>query len=92
MKFFFSLFQPEKLNVYKNDSDISWDYTLGEYRVALVFSLLFCYKTLSSLAVLLDFPIFFSLIFFLSCVSTSASQCSSHFFVVDEWEERNVID
>jgi hypothetical protein len=26
------LTQPEKLNVYKNDSDISWDYTLGEYK------------------------------------------------------------
>ncbi|XP_052873117.1 heterogeneous nuclear ribonucleoprotein L-like [Anopheles cruzii] len=23
--------QPEKLNVYKNDSDSSWDYTLGKY-------------------------------------------------------------
>lgn len=22
-------FQPEKLNVYKNDSDTSWDYTLA---------------------------------------------------------------
>lgn len=28
---FSASFQPEKLNVYKNDSDISWDYTLGEY-------------------------------------------------------------
>lgn len=26
----FFAFQPEKLNVYKNDSDTSWDYTIGK--------------------------------------------------------------
>lgn len=38
--YFFSLylFQPDKLNVYKNDSDTSWDYTLtGKINLIFVF-------------------------------------------------------
>lgn len=38
----FSPFQPEKLNVYKNDSDISWDYTLGEYANNFFYDSFFC--------------------------------------------------
>lgn len=36
--------QPEKLNVYKNDSDTSWDYTLGKrhsFIFFIVFSIVF---------------------------------------------------
>lgn len=36
--FSFFFLQPEKLNVYKNDSDISWDYTLGEFFTFLISS------------------------------------------------------
>lgn len=35
-------FQPEKLNVYKNDSDTSWDYTLsGKHKTRIFFGRIF---------------------------------------------------